>query len=179
MRFFLILFYLILASFTSPAAQRGLPAQEGILNFGKVNDNLFRGAQPDAAAIKRLNELGVKTIIDLRTSGKAVKAEATTAAEHGILCTNIPLNGTRAPTDREVQKVLAAIESFPGPVFIHCQHGCDRTGTIVACYRIKHDGWSGEKALYEALKYGLSSLEPGMRRYILEFGKAGKASKPD
>jgi len=54
------------------------------------------------------------------------------------------------------KKALAIIESLPHPVFIHCQHGCDRTGTIIACYRIRHEQWSGKQALQEARHYGIS-----------------------
>jgi protein tyrosine/serine phosphatase len=156
------------------AAPRGVPASEGVLNFGKVTDMVFRGAQPDEKAIKHLKELGIKSIIDLRWSGKATKAEFAMASTSGIICTNIPLSGASRPSEEQVRMVLAAIESLPGPVFIHCQHGCDRTGTIVACYRIKHDGWSSEKALAEARQYGLSKLEVGMKHFVLDFGKAAK-----
>jgi protein tyrosine/serine phosphatase len=71
-----------------------------------------------------------------------------------------------------VSTLLTLIETLPAPVFIHCLHGCDRTGTIVACYRIKHHSWSSRTALEEARKYGLSKFERGMRNYILDFGKA-------
>jgi protein tyrosine phosphatase (PTP) superfamily phosphohydrolase (DUF442 family) len=172
MKFSLGLALWMVFSFACGAGPRGVPAQDGILNFGKVNERVFRGAYPDTAAIKRLKELGVKAIIDLRGFGKEVKMEVEAASTHGIVCTNIPMSGLRRPTDQQVAAVLAAIESLPGPVFIHCKHGCDRTGTIVACYRIRHDGWTKEKALEEANKYGLSKLERGMKRFVMDFGKA-------
>src|SRR5438132_743741 len=131
---FVVATSLVLASMAAP---RGVPAQNGILNFGKVADGLFRGAQPDANAVKQLKELGIKAIIDLRTDTKAAQAETAAACAQGILYTNIPLSGSHAPSDQQVQTVLAVIGSLPGPVFIHCKHGCDRTGTLVACYRIK------------------------------------------
>ena len=52
------------------------------------------------------------------------------------------------------------------PVFIHCHHGKDRTGTVVACYRISHDGWTAERAKYEAQRYGPGWVEIGMNHYI-------------
>ena len=151
---------------------RGLPAQEGILNFGKVSDTVFRGAQPDAAGIASLKRLGVKTIVNLRMADDVWKGEETESRTHGIIYTNLPLRGVGRPTDEQVQAVLKVIETLPGPVFIHCQHGCDRTGTIVACYRIKHDQWQGEKALSEAVHYGMSWLERGMKRYVADFALA-------
>jgi len=153
------------------AGERGQPAQNGILNFGKVNDFLFRGAEPDEAAFAGLKRLGVKSVIDLRLPGSGPKTEAAAALSGGILYTNIPFHGTGRPSDQQVQRVLSLLETLPRPIFVHCQHGCDRTGTIIACYRIQHDKWSNETALEEAHKYGLSTLERAMRKYVLAFGK--------
>jgi protein tyrosine/serine phosphatase len=156
------------------AGPRGLPAQEGILNFGKVTEGLYRGAQPDTNAILNLKRLGIRAIINLRQPGSTAKIEAAAAQAAGLFYTNFPLSGISAPRSQQVREILATIESLPGPVFVHCAHGCDRTGTIVACYRIQHDKWSAGTALEEAERYGLSSLERGMRQYVMEFGKTPK-----
>ena len=154
------------------AADRGLPAQHGILNFGKISDGLFRGAQPDATAIRNLETLGIKTILDLRMPKAVWKREETEARAHSILYTNFPMHGLGRPTEEQVRKVLSLMETFPGPVFVHCQHGCDRTGTIIACYRIEHDHWTHEAAFQEARRYGISWFERGMKSFVMEFGKA-------
>jgi protein tyrosine/serine phosphatase len=150
---------------------RGVPASEGIVNFGKVSDGLYRGAQPDDAGLDSLKRLGVKTIINLRMTDDCWKDESAKAVSHGILYTNVPFHGMGRPTDDQVKTVLGMIDSLPGPVFIHCQHGCDRTGTIVACYRMKHDQWTLEKALAEANHYGLSMFERGMKKFVQDFSK--------
>src|SRR6476660_1262411 len=155
---------------------RGVPASEGIVNFGKVSEVLYRGAQPDDAGLESLKRLGVKTIINLRMENDCWKVESAKALSHGILYTNVPLRGLGRPTDDQVKTVLGLIDSLPGPVFIHCQHGCDRTGTLVACYRMKHDLWTVEKAVVEANHYGLSIFERGMKRFIQDFGKLAIAS---
>jgi protein tyrosine phosphatase (PTP) superfamily phosphohydrolase (DUF442 family) len=154
------------------AAARGVPAQNGILNFGKVSEGVYRGAQPDAAGVKRLQELGIKTIINLRMPKDSWSGEALAANGGGIIYTNVPLRGFGRPTDEQVRTVLAIIDSLPGPVFIHCRHGCDRTGTIVACYRMQHDHWALDQALKEASQYGFSWLERGMKGFVQDFGKA-------
>ena len=168
--------FLLLAMSTClcPGGQRGQPLQEGILNFGKINDNLYRGAQPDAAGMANLKKLGVKTIINLRQPGKSWQAEVEQARAHGLVFTNIPLSGLGRPKEEDVRRILDAIEGLPSPVFIHCEHGCDRTGTIIACYRIRNDKWSNDAALAEAELYGISKLERGMRKFILSFGIAKK-----
>jgi uncharacterized protein (TIGR01244 family) len=154
------------------AGERGLPPREGIANFGKINDSLYRGAQPDTVGIKNLARLGIKSIINLRMTNDVWKAEEAEARASGIAYTNVPLRGFGRPTHVQVATLLALIETLPAPVFVHCRYGCDRTGTIIACYRIRQDHWSNEAALEEARKYGLSSLEQGMINYVREFGKA-------
>jgi protein tyrosine phosphatase (PTP) superfamily phosphohydrolase (DUF442 family) len=158
------------------AGERGLPAQEGILNFGKVDDHVYRGAQPDADGIKSLKRLGVKLIVNLRMPGDCWKEEAAEALANGIQYTNIPMSGVGRPNDEDVRRVLDLLKTFSTTVFVHCQHGCDRTGTVIACYRIQHDGWPNELALREAERYGISKFEYPMIRYVVEFGRF---SKPD
>ena len=154
------------------ARDRGVPPSEGIGNFGKVSDGLYRGAQPDAAGIRNLARLGVKTIINLRMTNELWKTEPVEANANGITYTNVPLSGIGRQSDAQVTNLLTLIETLPSPVFIHCKYGCDRAGTIVACYRIRHDKWSSESALREAERYGISKFAWGMRKYIVGFGKA-------
>jgi protein tyrosine/serine phosphatase len=148
---------------------RGVPAAEGIANFGRVSRTLMRGAQPDERGIENLKRLGVATIINLRMSDDVWAGEEAAAHRNGIGYVNVPLRGMSAPTDAEVAQVLALLASSPPPVFVHCQHGADRTGTIVACYRIGHDGWTVEQALAEAHRFGMSEWQFGMKRYISNY----------
>lgn len=167
---------LLIVTIFSLAQGRGLPAREGIRNFGQISQSLFRGAQPDEAGILSLKRLGVETIVNLRMTNDAWKQEAVLAQANGILYTNVPFKGTGRPKENQMATALAILQNSPGPVFVHCQYGCDRTGTIIACYRIQHDGWSSTTALAEARRYGMSWFERGMRSYILDFGKKAKST---
>jgi len=149
---------------------RGVPAQEGIGNFGKVNEGLYRGAQPDQLGLRNLQRLGVKTIVNLRLPGESWKQEEAEARNCGMNYTNVPMKGIGRPTNEQIRTVLAIIETAAPPVFVHCEHGCDRTGTVIACYRIRHDGWSSGAALQEAKRYGMSKWEGAMKRYVFDFG---------
>ena len=157
-------------------ASRGLPPKHGITNFGQVNAKLYRGAQPDEAALVQLQQLGVKSVVNLRGAGSASVAEEMRAQQLGIIYTNVPLRGLSAPSEAQVTQVLALLKSLPPPVFVHCLHGADRTGTIVACYRIERDGWTGEEALREAKEQGIGFWQLGMKSYIRNFWKS-RASK--
>ena len=154
---------------------RGFPATEGITNFDRVNNGLYRGAQPNGPGIEGLKRLGIKTIVNLRMTNEIWVEEASEARNHGITYTNVPMKGLGRPTDDQVIKVLSILDTFPSPVFIHCKHGCDRTGTIIACYRIQHDGWTSKQALREAAQYGMSGWELGMKNYVKDFERGHKA----
>jgi protein tyrosine/serine phosphatase len=162
----------------SIAAERRVPASCGIINFGRVDERVYRGAQPDEIGMASLKQLGVKSIINLRMGNDVINAELEQAHNCSILYTNVPLAGIGRPSEEQIHQVLSLIETLPSPVFIHCQHGCDRTGTVIACYRIRHDGWSSEAALQEAKRYGLSFFERGMRGYVIDFAKSHKAETP-
>ena len=151
------------------AGDRGLPAQNGILNFGRVNEHLYRGAEPNSAAVASLSKLGIKTIIDLRKGREVRVGEEADAASAGIIYTNIPLGGLGRPTEEDMDRILSVIEAAPGPVFVHCEHGCDRTGTVIACYRMRHEHLSAAEAQKEADLYGMSKLERGMRGFVASF----------
>ena len=156
---------------------RGVPASEGIDNFGRVDDRLWRGAQPGLQALANLKQLGVSTVINLRRTNDVLPGEEETVRSAGMRYEHVPFHGLRGPTHEQVERVLALIENSPGPVFLHCEHGADRTGTVVACYRIRRDGWSAEQALTEARRYGMSKWVVGMKRYVTGFSPDLAAAK--
>jgi tyrosine-protein phosphatase SIW14 len=166
-----ILAALLFVALLVGCATRGVPATNGIVNFGKVNDSLYRGGQPDHKAMQQLAAMGVRSVINLRMTNDVWNGEQAVATAYSMAYTNIPLRSLSAPTDAQVACVLAAISAMPKPVFVHCRHGCDRTGTILACYRIQQDHWANSSALKEAEVYGISPIEVAMRNYIKHFKK--------
>jgi tyrosine-protein phosphatase SIW14 len=83
---------------------------------------------------------------------------------------NVPLQGTNVPADADVAMALALLnDPAAGPIFVHCRRGADRTGTVIAAYRISHDKWSGEKALHEAQDLGMAWYAGGMKNYIRRY----------
>jgi tyrosine-protein phosphatase SIW14 len=139
-------------------------------NFHQVNAQIYRGAQPTAGGLLRLKEMGVKTILNLRGKDEQTHAENEEARSLGLRYYNVSLPEFSAPKDKEVQLVLDIINTADNqPVFVHCRHGEDRTGTIIACYRISHDGWTAAAAKKEAEQRGMNWTQAGMKRYIDRF----------
>jgi len=153
----------------SGAAGAEISATE-VHNFDRVNAHIFRGGRPTPTGLRNLYDLGVRLDIDLRESSDVTDAEKHEAEKLGIKYVNIPFSSFGAPTSAQMQQVLALLlTNEKTPIFVHCRRGKDRTGTVVACYRIQHDGWTNQRALQEAKQHGMSATERGMRSYILHY----------
>lgn len=166
-----VLVIAVLASGLAPArAAEVPPIKIHIENFHQVNAAVYRGAQPADADYPAMAKYGIKTVLDLRNRGEDQKHEKQLVEAAGMKYISLPLGELSAPTDGDLHKALSILEKAKDdPVFVHCRRGKDRTGTIVACYRIEHDGWTNQKALAEARNYGMSWLETGMRNFILAY----------
>jgi len=141
-----------------------------VRNFGKVNDHLYRGGEPSLVGLQELGAMGVKVIIDLRETSESTDFERHQVEKLGMKYINVPLAPLSAPTQEQMEHVLSLlVHDDSKPIFVHCRRGKDRTGTVIACYRIQHDGWTDRKAYEEAKKDGMSMAERGMRSYILHF----------
>lgn len=148
-------------------------------NLHQVNSQLYRGAQPKAGGLERLKAIGIKTIVNLRGEDDQTRAEGDAARALGLRYYSISLPGFSRPKDEEVQHVLGIINAPENqPVFVHCRHGEDRTGTIIACYRITHDGWNAAQAKTEAESCGMSWTQMGMKKYIDRFYRQRQGRRP-
>jgi protein tyrosine/serine phosphatase len=149
-RFVALAVALALAGAAASGARAGKIAAPPVENFGKVNDNYYRGAQPDAEGFARLKELGIKTVIDLRKDSRAEAPEQARAA--GLQYFNIPMKPSVAATPEQTSYFLKLVNDESNwPVYVHCKGGRHRTGALTAVYRITHDGWTADEA-YEEMK---------------------------
>lgn len=140
----------------------GAPVAEPVAvpNFGKVAEGIYRGGRPRKAGIKELKAMGIKTIINLdgiapmqETDDGRDERQWTTEA--GIKYIYIPMSPITAPTTESIDAALKQmLDPANHPVFVHCYRGSDRTGMVIAAYRITIDGWTVEKAFEEMKQYG-------------------------
>jgi tyrosine-protein phosphatase SIW14 len=142
----------------------------GVPNFHKVNETVYRGAQPTAEGFRSLAALGVKTVVDLRGSEHSEADEKRLVEAAGMRYVSIPMKGMATPSDEQIASALKELnDPAAGPVFVHCKRGADRTGAVVACYRISHYKWDSGKALNEASGFGMSWYQIALRRYVDRF----------
>ncbi|HEY3997611.1 MAG TPA: hypothetical protein VGO93_02020 [Candidatus Xenobia bacterium] len=121
----------------------------GVPNFGQVSPAIYRGAQPTRAGFEALQHMGVKTIVDLRAEESDIHRIAGMNFRYFHL-DEIP--GVWQPHDvAAFLKIVADPDN--APIFVHCDYGSDRTGEMIAAYRIVHDNWRPEQAIEEALTY--------------------------
>lgn len=162
---------------SSRTASRKKPAHEGLPNFERVDEHLFRGGQPSRAGLANLKKMGVRTIVDLRERG-GPSMEAKHARALGLRYYRIRMGHLIAPGRAAIDRALEIFADPQNrPVYVHCRRGCDRTGTVVACYRIASAHWTAEEAIAEARDRGMFSMEYLKRAFIRRFYRSVRASR--
>jgi protein tyrosine phosphatase (PTP) superfamily phosphohydrolase (DUF442 family) len=162
------LLMLFLAAASVPAAFA--VSVPGIRNFHEVNANVYRGAQPSPAGFRYLADIGVKTVLNLRMHDGAATKEKEIVTSLGMKYVNVPMTGLTPPTPAEITRILVLLEDRSGgPVFVHCMRGADRTGAVIAAYRIDHDHWGNDQALLEARTCGMSMFQYPRMAFIRNF----------
>jgi tyrosine-protein phosphatase SIW14 len=120
----------------------------GFSNLYKVDDNLYRCEQPSSKGFILIDSIGIKSVIDLRQR----KTDNHKIKKTDLKLVNVPMNAWTI-SYKDIVAGIKAIKEAKKPVLIHCKHGSDRTGCIVAVYRIIMCGWTREDAIKE-FRYG-------------------------
>ena len=128
---------------------------EGLPNLHRVSGKLYRSAQPTAEGMRAAERLGIRTVVSLRSKQR----DARLAEGTDLLLRHVPMRAWDPHMPGAVA-ALSAIAVSPGPVLVHCWHGADRTGMVVALYRMVEQGWTREAAIREMLEggYGYHSI---------------------
>ncbi len=137
----------------------------GVGNLHQVDANVYRSEQPDAAGLQAASEqLRVRTVVNLRAY-HSDRALATQAGLRNIDFALVPWD----IGDEDVVAVLRVLhQREDGPFLLHCLYGADRTGVMIAMYRIVEQGWSREEALDEMLHggYGFHPIFRNLVEYL-------------
>jgi tyrosine-protein phosphatase SIW14 len=115
-------------------------------NFHRVDGKVWRSAQPDRADFVRLGQKGIVEVLNLREwHSDSAEAEGLEIKLHRV---RVNPGNIR---DREMIRAVRILRDARGPVLVHCWHGSDRTGMVVALYRMAVGGWSRDEAIAEFL----------------------------
>jgi protein tyrosine/serine phosphatase len=173
--------FLVALSLAAPAAAKtpapaaasqaiAVPSNIQIDNFGRVNGNYFRGAQPKGQDFADLAGLGVKLVIDLAQEGDI--NERTNVEREGMKFVRIPMTTDARPAQKDLDQFLKLVNDPANqPVYVHCMGGRHRTGVMTAAYRMTQDGWTADQAFSEMkqYKFGADFLHPALKRFVYSF----------
>lgn len=125
--------------------------QPGLRNFYRVSDSVYRCAQPGANGFREASKMGIKSVLNLR-AGHSDTGKIKNAALHYYEVKMV----TSSFSNQEIIAALRIIKQAPKPILVHCKHGADRTGTVIAMYRVIVQQWPRTKALDELENGGYS-----------------------
>jgi protein tyrosine phosphatase (PTP) superfamily phosphohydrolase (DUF442 family) len=153
---------------------------KSVANLWRVEPDLYRSARPESAGFQELEKMGVKAVLDVESPQDEAAAKGTKLKLY-----HVPMNafGLRDESVLEAMRILS--DPANRPIVIHCQHGADRTGAMMALYRIVVQGWTKADAIREmnAGGYHHSSWFSNLDRYVANadvdaLRKALKIAKP-
>lgn len=138
----------------------------GVPNLFQVNDSLYRSAQPTAEGMRRLKERGVTTIVNLRS----FSSDRDEIGGTGLAYEHIYMKAWHPEHHEAVRFLQIATDPKRTPVLVHCQHGADRTGAMVALYRVAVEGWCKEDAIREMTdpRHGFNPIWVNLPEWIRE-----------
>ena len=129
---------------------QGLPGDNNLPNLFQVTPNLFRSGQPTRKGFGAARKnLGIQTVINLRND----RDDGKDAQGLGLNLVYVPMSAWNAADEdnpllaRAIHEVQIATSR--GKTLVHCQYGADRTGAVMAVWRIIGQGWSKDAAIAE------------------------------
>jgi len=165
-----MLFLVGLAAVPAAAEPPARPAEwatpvpsAALKNFFRLDEKVYRSAQPDRKGFEQLKRLGIRNVLSFRDH----HTDDRDAKGLGLTLYRVKMEAGEI-RDEQVVEALRIIRTAKGPIVIHCWHGSDRTGLISAMYRILYQSWTKEEAIEELIKggYGYHSLYRNIPAYI-------------
>jgi protein tyrosine phosphatase (PTP) superfamily phosphohydrolase (DUF442 family) len=147
-----------LAASTEPSS----PSLPGVGGFRQVSPALYHGAQPTREGFAALRDLGIRTVVSLRTWDN----DRPLLRGLGLKYAHISFKPVHPEREDVVAFLKIVADAGNQPVFVHCRHGHDRTGMMVAMYRMVVQDWPREQALAEMKSQGFNEAWIGIEHYV-------------
>ena len=150
-------------------------ARDDVSKFQKkfvevVPGKIYRGIQPgDDEDYAYLKGIGIKTQLNLRKYLWWQERHLHKRAEEkGFVYRHEGMPTLwNEPKDPEVDAALAnMVDPALQPIFVFCRLGKDRTGMMIALYRVLYQQWSGCRAYKEWKSFGFKAWNDGLKDYF-------------
>ncbi|OGW33011.1 MAG: hypothetical protein A2X59_09360 [Nitrospirae bacterium GWC2_42_7] len=140
----------------------------GLDNVGRISPSVYRGNQPKKEGYKTLREIGIRTVINLRSHHR----EKNMVESIGMRYLAFPIGMLERVKKDEIKRIVQAIANPANqPVYVHCALGQDRTGIVVAAYRMDIDGWSLDEAEKEMQAFGFNDTWVHLKKFIRKYSE--------
>jgi tyrosine-protein phosphatase SIW14 len=149
-----------------------------IINFGQMDDRMYRGGQPEEDDYADLAALGIDTVVDLRNDPTEFSKAAAEAA--GLKYINIPMSGWHYPNESDINAFLGVVnDTETGKIYVHCKAGKHRTGLAGAVYRFNVHGWNYDQAYKEMKTFNYTSwpVHYNIKSYVKSYYKRPKTMR--
>ena len=92
---------------------------------------------------------------------------------------HIPFTYFNIPDEQEITSFLELLDDASShPVFVHCLHGVDRTGFMIAVFRIRRMNWTFEEAYSEMRELGFHTFRlPHFKWALAKYANQAKATE--
>ena len=120
----------------------------------KVTDSIYRGKRPDVTGFAALKKFGITSVVSLEDDLVFSMHEKIWCKKNGLSFFERPMSEIKAPSFDDLLSIHLLLEAVDRPVFVHCKHGCDRTGYVIAAYRMLTCDWSFKDAWRELVAHG-------------------------
>jgi hypothetical protein len=152
---------------------RRLTDARGVAYAAEVAPGIYRGGQPTAEGIAWLKSIGVRTVLNLRHYHGASEKQMVESV--GLHYERIAMTSLDEPKPEQVARFLALVrDPALRPIYVHCEHGVDRTGAMMAVYRMEDEGWSNADAYTEMESFGAHLIFRDLRNFVKTYRPQGR-----
>jgi len=141
-------------------------------NLHKIDEDMWRSAQPSPRLLRKAQAMGIKTVLNLRGPRDCggYKLEVETCAALGLDLVNFQVKSRDVPSKEILLGAKALFESIRYPALLHCKSGADRAGLMSTLYLIMHRGLDVAEATEQlSLRYGhMRQGKTGMIDYFFD-----------
>ena len=136
---------------------------KGMTRFDQVDDHVYRSSQPDLEQLTMLvHDRHIGTVIKLNTGSEPTFP--------GVELIPHALYGPITPSVEKIREILKDIDKAEKPVLIHCSHGEDRTGLIVALYKVCKGTATPEDAYKDMVAHGFHPYRGLWNAWVRDVG---------